>query len=198
MKLNETILKKVRQREEKFGISYAKTDGSLYKTLSVLYIIAASFLLLMNIMFIFGMTLIVNNDNAKEKIITSIIAVAISTVFIVVGFVLNRLKLFIPSGILSVAFNVFELIFLGNGYYDITLKLKFSNVYIIRFLIPLIIMLILIVWMTVIGLKAKVKTNKEYKKILNNLYESYHNDPEAIEKYGSWEEFLEKDSSEEV
>ena len=39
MKLQQNILNRVRQVEEKRGIVYAKTDGKLYKTLKVFYII---------------------------------------------------------------------------------------------------------------------------------------------------------------
>jgi hypothetical protein len=54
MKINDEILQKVSLYEEKHGIVYAKTDGSLYKTLKGLYVLAFCYTMVMNFLFVIG------------------------------------------------------------------------------------------------------------------------------------------------
>ena len=53
MKMQESVLRRVRAVEEKNGIKYAKTDGKLYKTLRVFYIIIFAYTMVINLLYIF-------------------------------------------------------------------------------------------------------------------------------------------------
>ena len=61
-------------------------------------------------------------------------------------------------------------------------------------LIPLLLIVILSVWMTVIAVRARVKLKRMYNKVSENIYNSYKInivDGEAVDEE-KWEEFLEK------
>ena len=52
MKMQESVLKRVRMIEEKHGITYAKTDGKLYKALRVSYTLLFIYTMGINLLFV--------------------------------------------------------------------------------------------------------------------------------------------------
>ena len=69
MKMQESVLKRVRALEEKNGIKYAKTDGGLYKTLRALYIIAFAYTEAMNFFYISGMALVYGGTDDFKNVL---------------------------------------------------------------------------------------------------------------------------------
>ncbi len=57
MKMYDGVLERVKQIEEKHGIKYAKTDGALYKALSLLLIVALVYTICINLLCITGAAL---------------------------------------------------------------------------------------------------------------------------------------------
>ena len=57
MKMYDGVLQRVKQVEEKHGIKYATTDGMLYKTLSILLIIALIYTIGINLLCVAGAAL---------------------------------------------------------------------------------------------------------------------------------------------
>lgn len=64
MKMYDGVLQRVRQVEEKNGISYAKKDGALYKTFKVLLIIALIWTIGINLLIIMGSALSLSSLNS--------------------------------------------------------------------------------------------------------------------------------------
>ena len=89
MKMQESVLRRVRAVEEKNGIKYAKTDGKLYKTLRVFYIIIFAYTMVINLLYISGMALVYGGTEDFKNVVNSLIAVCVCTALIIAGFVLS-------------------------------------------------------------------------------------------------------------
>lgn len=200
MEYKYNVLKRVRQLEEKKGIKYAKTDGRLYVTLKFLYTIIFAYTLIINFLAAAGpaVRLLVNQytknnvDNVRNLIVTIIVA----SVFLIVGRFIIRFREQIWANITFMAVNLLSCVFLlftfakelkdGIGF----LGYNFSFYW--RHAVPLLLLAVLAVWLTVIAVRANIKTDKQYKKVIENIYAQYtllaENEKLSEEK---WEEFLE-------
>ena len=69
MKKYESIMKRVRRVEEKYGINYAKVGGKLFKGVTVVAAIAWIYMFLMNLMFILSMSLALSIGQADFSFI---------------------------------------------------------------------------------------------------------------------------------
>ena len=92
MKMQESVLRRVRMVEEKNGIKYAKTDGKLYKTLRVLYSLVFIYTVGINLLFISGMLLVYGGTDKMAGILNSLISVCVCTALIIAGYVLSFFK----------------------------------------------------------------------------------------------------------
>lgn len=174
MKKYEGVLKRVRMLEEKNGIKYAKADGKLYGTLKVLYTIVGVWALLMNLFFILGFLLQYTGTDSMSKALNYIWISTAGTVLMIAGYVLSCCKFYLTGGILSVLSELLLIPFFGSILKDSIGFLGFKTSFYWRHFAPLALMLIFMVWMTVIAVKARVKTNRMYKKVCENLYNMYN------------------------
>ena len=181
MKMQESVLKRVRMIEEKHGITYAKTDGKLYKALRVSYTLLFIYTMGINLLFICGMLLTrLGTDNFKS-ILNSLITVIVCTVLIIAGYVLSFTRFKLVSGILSVLPEIMLVVVFG--------VMGFTPSYFWRHFAPLLILVILMAATTVIAVRARIKTEKQYKKVLDNLYALYSVNTNDISDE-QWEIFL--------
>ena len=180
MKMQESVLKRVRMIEEKHGITYAKTDGKLYKALRVSYTLLFIYTMGINLLFICGMLLTrLGTDNFKS-ILNSLITVIVCTVLIIAGYILSFTRFKLVSGILSVLPEIMK---------DSLGVMGFTPSYFWRHFAPLLILVILMAATTVIAVRARIKTEKQYKKVLGNLYALYSVNTNDISDE-QWEIFL--------
>ena len=189
MKMQESVLKRVRMIEEKHGITYAKTDGKLYKALRVSYTVLFAYTMGINLLFICGMLLTrLGTDNFKS-ILNSLITVSVCTVLIIAGYILSFTRFKLVSGILSVLPEILLIFTYGTMMKDSLGVLGFTPSYFWRHFAPLLILVILMAATTVIAVRARIKTEKQYKKVLDNLYALYSVNTNDISDE-QWEAFL--------
>lgn len=189
MKMQESVLRRVRMVEEKNGIKYAKTDGKLYKTLRVLYSLVFIYTVGINLLFISGMLLVYGGTDKMAGILNSLISVCVCTALIIAGYVLSFFKFKLAAGILSVISEIILIPVFGAVMQDSLGVFGFTASFYWRHLIPLTILIILMTAATVIALRARLKTEKLYKKVTDNLFEIYQSRGKDLTDE-DWEEFL--------
>lgn len=193
MRYNENVLKRVRRLEEKNGVTYAKEDGRLYKTLRVCYGIVLLYAVGIQLLYLIGMLMMHFGTDRFPGIIEPIVTVAVCTVLILAGFILLFFRWKTAAGVLSVLPEGILIYVFGSILRDETgLGLwGFRVVYFWRHLIPLVLLMLFMTAMTVISVRARRKTEKQYRKVLENLYALYHVGEADELSEEQWEEFLE-------
>ena len=191
MKMQESVLRRVRMVEEKHGITYAKTDGRLYKALRVSYTLLFIYTMGINLLFICGMLVTkLGTDNFKG-ILNSLITVIVCTVLIIAGFCLSFTRFKLAAGLLSALPEIMLIVVFGAIMKDSLGVMGFKVSYFWRHFAPLLILVILMAVTTVIAVRARIKTEKQYKKVLDNLYALYSLNSDDISDE-QWEAFLEE------
>ena len=189
MKMQESVLRRVRMIEEKNGIKYAKTDGKLYKTLRVLYIITFAYTMAINLLFIAGMLLVYGGTDNFKNVVNSLISVCVCTAVIIAGFVLSFFRFKFAAGVMSIAPEIFLIPVFGAVMKDDLGFMGFTASFFWRHFAPLALLVILMTATTVIAVRARIKTEKQYKKVTENLYKLYQSTGGDISD-DQWEEFL--------
>lgn len=189
MKMQESVLRRVRTVEEKNGIKYAKTDGKLYKTLRVLYIITFAYTMAINLLFIAGMALVNGGTDNFKNVANSLISVCVCTAVIIAGFVLSFFRFKLAAGIISIVPEIFLIPVFGSVMRDDLGFMGFTVSFFWRHFVPLALLVILMTATTVIAVRAKFKTEKQYKRVTDNLYKLYKQSGADITD-AQWEEFL--------
>lgn len=189
MKMQESVLRRVRMIEEKNGIKYAKTDGKLYKTLRVLYIITFAYTMAINLLYIAGMLLVYGGTDNFKNVVNSLISVCVCTAVIIAGFVLSFFRFKFAAGVMSIAPEIFLIPVFGAVMKDDLGFMGFTASFFWRHFAPLALLIILMTATTVIAVRARIKTEKQYKKVTENLYKLYQSTGGDISD-DQWEEFL--------
>ena len=167
MKMQESVLRRVRAVEEKNGIKYAKTDGRLYKTLRVFYIILFAYTTAVNLLYIAGMTYVYLGTDNFKNVVNSIVTVSICTALIAVGFVLSFFRFKLAAGIISIVPEIFLIPVFGIALSDSLGFLGFKASFYWRHFAPLALLVILMIFTTVIAVRARIKTEKQYTSFEN-------------------------------
>ena len=189
MKMQESVLRRVRTVEEKNGIRYAKTDGTLYKALRVLYFIVFAYTAVINMLYIMGMTLAYGGTDTFKNVADSFVSVCVWTAVMVIGLCLSFFRFKLAAGIISVVPEIFLIPVFALSLQDDLGLFGFRASFYLRHFVPLVLLVILMTWTTVIAVRAKVKTEKQYKKVTDNLYNLYKESGTDISDE-QWEEFL--------
>ncbi len=194
MKKYDSILKRVEQIEYKLGINYAKTKGKLYSSMRVINLLGVIYLFGIN--FLFCVSALMNSANGNQIVSNqTVILISIATLLEITGVIFSFTDLKIVGGILGILplpYLTFVFAKLCEGYtsgwFGYTL-----NFY-VRHLSSYVFILIASGFMLFIALRQKIKTNREYKRIINNIYVNYKNqfipkDSEVSDE--DWEQFIE-------
>ena len=189
MKMQESVLRRVRAVEEKNGIKYAKTEGKLYKTLRVIYIILFSYTMAINLFFVAGTALVYGKTDNFINVHNTVISVCVCTAVIIAGFVLSFFRFKLAAGIISIIPEILLISVFGSTMKDITGFMGYTVSFFWRHFIPLVLLVIIMTATTVIALRARIKTEKQYKKVMDNLYNIYKQSGTDITDE-QWEEFL--------
>lgn len=195
MKMQYNILQRVRRIEEKAGIKYAKADGKLYITLKVLYIILFAYTMAINVLYVLGTSLVYSGKDTFADIKNSLITVTVASLGLIAALVFAKFKNKIWANITCMALNLLSCIFLVLTFAQrLTddlgfLGYKFSFYW--RHSVPLLLIIIFSAWFCIIAIREMVKTKKQYKKVVENLYEKYNvaSENEQLSEE-EWEEFL--------
>ncbi len=189
MKMYEGVLSRVRKIEQKNGITYAKTDGKLYMAMKIIFIVSFIYAMGISLLYFAGL-LLKYSDNLGEYS-KYIITPAVCTALIIVGFVLFLKKLHFTSICFTVIPAVISALFflpLMEGEYANTINPS----YYWRHLAPMVLIATADLWGGIIGIRARLKTQKLYNRVTENLYATYKvavNNGDEIDE-DTWDEFL--------
>lgn len=192
MKKYDSILKRVAKAEEKLGVSYAKTDGKLYKTLRIFNTVFIGYLLAINLITFLSFFMQKHYSGVEYVSAKSLILLYILTALELLGLILN----FCKFPIISNAISILPLPVFTKYFADLCESpsgiLGYISEFYVRHFISYVLILIFSGIMLFIAIRQRVKTNRLYKKISNNLYENYKNgDGEMLDvSDGDWENFL--------
>lgn len=190
MKKHDGILKRVKQIEEKRGIVYARADGRLCTVLRIICLILTVFALAMNLFYILGMLLINYGTDNMKNVTGAVTTVTVCSVALITGLILKKFKLFIPSAVLNILSSAFLLPLFASLMEDVNGFLSLKTAFYWRHFAPLVLVVILSIWITIIALREKIKINATYRKVEENLYNLYHTSANEISEE-QWQEFLE-------
>ncbi len=194
MKKYESVLKRVEQMEYKLGISYQKVDGRLYKVQRIINLIAVVYLFGINLLFILSALLNAANGNRIVNNQT-LWLIAGGTAIEILSVVFSFTKFKIVGGVcglLPLPYFVFIFAKLCEGYTSgwFGYTLNFYT----RHLSSYVIILLASAIMLFIALRQRIRVNRDYKRILNNIYENYRNEAVNTGKEPTdeeWKEFIE-------
>ncbi len=188
MKKYSGVLKKVREIEEKRGIEYPRTDGKLYKGIKIAHIISGAWALVMNVFFLLSLWIKFSGEEKMAELEGLILTISICSFGLILGFVLTNFKINIVGSAVSLMSSVLLIITYGRELSDVLGFWGFKSIFYWRHLIPLILVAITIIWLCVIAVRAKMKTDKLYKKVTEGLYEEFKSNSENTDD--EWDEFL--------
>ena len=192
MKKYESVIKRVDFIENKFGIYYAKTDGTLYKSLMFLFSLAFVYSFVINIISIAGTALLISEGDYIADTQNFLIAVSVFAIVSLVGAILVWCKINIIGTALSLVSAPFLLFIFGKELVDTVGIGPFKMSFYWRHAAPLGILIVVALWMFIIAIRAYIKRNKRYKQILKNIYEIFKlENPDSL-SHDEWEEFVEK------
>ncbi len=190
MKMEPKILQRVRMIEEKNGIHYAKTDGKLYKGLRVCYSLVFFYTLFIHLLYIIGMFLTYGKTDQMKNVAAPLITVLVCTAFIIVGYVLSFFRWKLVACMVSVLPEILLIFTFGNILQDSLGFIGYKPSFYWRHFVPLLLLILLMSWLTLLALRAKYKTETQYKHVLENLYEIYHAKSAAELSEEEWKDFL--------
>lgn len=223
MKMYDGVLQRVKQVEEKHGIKYVTTDSVLYKTLSVLLIIALIYTIGINLLCVAGSALKISSlysgtvatidgksyneveyweyqgldyKKMEENIVNGnrelMLNAGICSILLILGLVLNRTRLYITGGVITVCPAIYSIFYFMHNLTDSGGVVGLSPKFYWRHLIPLTIIIVTIIWLTVIAVRAKFKLQRQYKKVSENLFNMYNVELSKNEFLTDeqWDEFL--------
>ena len=201
MAFQKNVLDRARERMYKKGIDYAGKGSGLYNTfrnfylLSIIYASFWSFIIILTpLIFISEMEVINGHFVFGEKGIPIInyVPITAGTIISLLSFVAlkfnDRLWVAITFGCVNYA-SLITVILVTKHYWpnDIVSGSEPAKYYYCC-LVPLIITLLCVLGMVAVVVKAHLKTKKEYKKVLELLYEEYNALPDDSKP--DWEEFV--------
>ena len=166
MKINDEILQKVTLYEEKRGITYAKTDGGLYKALKGLYILAFCYTMVMNFFFLMGN---IFSENRLEIFKNSVYMVLVFSALLIIALVMIAFKKYCFAHITAFLLNTVSsmgLIVVFARLLEDVIGYKISFYW--RHFAPLCLIVLLSLVITIIAVRAILKFNKSYKAVIRN------------------------------
>ena len=140
-------------------------------------------------LYIVGMTYVYLGTDNFKNVVNSIVTVSICTALIAVGFVLSFFRFKLAAGIISIVPEIFLIPVFGIALSDSLGFLGFKASFYWRHFAPLALLVILMIFTTVIAVRARIKTEKQYKKVTDNLYKLYRQNGNDISDE-QWEQFL--------
>lgn len=195
MKLQQNILNRVRQVEEKRGIVYARTDGKLYKALKFLYIVLLVYTFIINALFVLSNFMVYYGTDSFKDVKKPIITVICGTLCFIASLFVLRFKDKIWANIATIILNllpcVLTFLVYANLMEDSLGLFGYKYSFYWRHSVPLALIAVFSIWLSVLALRANIKTKKQYKKITENLYDQYHISEENEQlSEEEWEEFI--------
>ncbi len=193
MKRYDNVIKRVRAVEEKYGINYAKTDGTVYKTLAIFGFISGIYYILMSLMFILSVALMISSGNADWGAVrNAFITIVFCTAVFILGAVLYFVRFKIVGNIVVLASLPFAFFsFMSRMHVtDFSGLWGLNAAFYWRHGIPAVLLAVFLISMLVIAIRERLYTDKMYKKITENIYNTYKSTTLEELTDEQWEEQL--------
>ena len=195
MEFQYNILMRVREIERKNGINYAKIDGALFSGIKVLYILICFYTLIINFLSAAGLSITNHTEHNADSIKSLIITIIVASILLIAGLVIIKFREKIWANITFVSINLLSSIYLlltfGKELKDGIGFLGYNLSFYWRHAIPLTLIAILSIWLFIIALRDILKTQKEYKKVVETIYQQYlATAPEGQTSEELWQEYL--------
>ncbi|MBE6750118.1 MAG: hypothetical protein E7560_03030 [Ruminococcaceae bacterium] len=196
MKKYQGVLERVKEIEYKRGIVYEKTSGNLYKKSKIAYLLFLIWTFIMNFMYVVGF-MMYSDSEQMSLYKNSLITVSVCTALLILAYILTNLKLNVTGGIISTVSSVLTVLSVGNFLKDENGFLGYKISFYWRHLVPAVIMLLIIALLMFISVRERIKTDKLYKSVVNNLFEEYKRNHTGELSEQEWENFLKNYNHEE-
>ena len=190
MKYNENVLKRVRQIEEKRNIRYLNCQSITYKILKFLFVVVLIYSLFINFSNIMGHIFRLNeglDDRILKVYKTILINFSVSTAGLIIGAFLYHFKLYLFGFLATATSCVYLIFYTKNLATDQGQQVGVSTYYYWQHLVPLAVLILLGLAIAIIAIRAKIKTNKLYKKTIDNIYNQFKTENLSEEE---WEKYL--------
>lgn len=183
-KTDEVLLKMLREKQERLGIYYLKTDGGLYKSLAVIFYIALAICTLMNILFVLSNSLnlaahLSNLDSPSNLQSTEISAIK-NSLYTVSAFGILLIPSFIfqkkQKSILHLIFTLLPCAVLLVTFYQSMSDNIATGVYapfIFKHLLPILLLVFCCIINSVIELRQRYLDKKGTEEIACSIYAKY-------------------------
>lgn len=172
MKYNQTVLNRVYKYRERKGIKITDTDSSVFKTFKIMYILALIWFFATDLLYILGCLLALSEPSTSNRVLmTPFIMVSCATAVILVATLLVlKFKAYIVGTVASfIAFCVS-----GYEFYNLLVDRsgleKINTQFWLRHGISAMIAIICCVVICIVAVRARVKLNNDYKRVLEILY----------------------------
>ncbi len=176
-KYKPNIMKLVDDYQYKYGISFQRTDGSTYKTLRVFAILSFAYLILTSLIYILGSSPLAY-DYKHIFQVTLISSIIYTAAFVLMFFKFNLIGLLLNIAATLIKLPIITILF--EGY------IVNKNIY-WRIIIPICLVLLFSAIMCYISTREKVIISRDYKAVLDKLYNQHHTDDMTEE---DWSEFI--------
>ncbi len=193
MKKYDGVMKRARELEEKNGIKYAKISGKLYKTIDFFYLLCGIWIVLMNAFYIIGQVVFYSDKGNIDKHLNSIVTVSVCSGVMIAGYLFVRFKKQIIGAVLTVVSAAMLVSVFANYLADDSASLGYKPSFYLRHFAPAVILAALVIWLTVIAVRERVKTDRQYRKVAENLYNMHTSllaDGNSDMTDEQWDEFL--------
>ncbi len=188
MKKNKNVLNYVEKYKNKYGIKYSIDGGKLVNALSAVCGVIFVYAFLMTLLFVLGTSLTTDFGNIKSDFLNAFITICIAAAVALAGFVLNICR----KKFLGSLFYAIAQPFTFLAFWHITRdSAGFLNVsFYWRHGVPAAVLFALSIWLIVLLVRAEIKTDKLYNRLLQALYIQYGTkDGEKLTEE-QWQEFL--------
>lgn len=188
MKKNSNVLNYVEKYKNKYGIKYATDGGKLVNSMSVIYYIVFAYTLLMTALFILGISLTTDFANIKSDALNSFVTICGATVIMIIGLVLYICRKKVLGCIFTFCTQPFSLLAFLHITRDASGFVNASFYW--RHGVPATILFVLAALIFAVLIRAKIKTDKLYQKLLNALYSQYGTKDGEKLTDEQWQQFL--------
>lgn len=189
MRINQAIINRVEQYQNKRGITYIKPNSKIFSVLKILLSVFFLWGFVMNLLTILSWSLRIGTESFKG-VSDTFYSLLIFTILGLLGYILSLTKLKLAGILISVFSSVFTIIIYAPLLKDATMALGYKTIFFTRHLIPLTAVVIISLIILSVLIVSYFKFTKLYKKIEKTIYEEYESKKETENLNITWEEYL--------
>ena len=179
MEYNPKILQKTREKLERSGVSYVRTDSGIFKALKWCFYLSAAWASVFLIIMIASHALRLSYDEAIYSVgQLATLRNGLNTSSVILFFFINCIiltarKTYIISAPISFITSVAGIIFYHGIYADNLLAHGISSSFYVRHAIPLGLIALFSILIFILYMRERTIERKAYEKLSSSLYENY-------------------------